>query len=181
MAMPDRKQNKMSLPPHVTGTVQAIAEVHAQHYQRTPRLQRMVGMTTAAVGRPVAALMLTIIVAAWVSSNLALMWTGRQPWDPPPFAFLTGGASLLGLYVVILILATQRYDDELARQREQLTLEIAILSEQKTAKIIQLLEQMRQDSPHLETRTDHEAKVMSDATDPHLVLADIKIADQLKK
>ena len=36
-------------------------------------------------------------------------------------------------------------EDELATRREQLTLQLAILSEQKAAKIISLLEELRQD------------------------------------
>ncbi len=69
-----------------------------------------------------------------------------------------------------MILINQRRDDELANRREQLTLELAILSEQKTAKIIQLIEEMRRDSPHLKDRTDIEAKDMSRPADPHSVL-----------
>ena len=38
-----------------------------------------------------------------------------------------------------MILITQRHDDEMATRREQITLELAILSEQKSAKIIALL------------------------------------------
>jgi uncharacterized membrane protein len=64
---------------------------------------------------------------------MAAMHIGWQPWDPPPFPWLTGAASLTALYTTILILATQRHDDELARHRAQSTLEIAILSEQKSA------------------------------------------------
>ena len=63
----------------------------------------------------------------------------REPWDPPPFSWLVGAASLLALFTTILILATQRHDDELARHREVLTLEIASLSEQKATRIIQML------------------------------------------
>ena len=176
--MSDRTQNRPSLPAHIADTVQAIAEVHAEHYQRTTRLQRLVASITAAVGRPMFALGLTLIVVAWIATNLALACAGRQPWDPAPFPYLAGGASLIGLYMVVLILITQRYDDEIARHREQLTLELAMLSERKSAKIIQLIEQMRQDSPHLETRADQEAAVMSDAVDPQRVLADLKNAYQ---
>ncbi len=52
----------------------------------------------------------------------------------------------------MLILTTQRRADELAQHREQLTLELAILSEQKTAKVIELLEEMRRDNPNLRNR-----------------------------
>ena len=51
--------------------------------------------------------------------------------------------------MVVLILATQRREYQLAQLREQLTLELAILSEQKTAKVIQLLEESRRDMKRL--------------------------------
>ena len=80
----------------------------------------------------------------------------------------------MALYVTLFILTTQRRDDELAGYREQLTLELAILSEQKSAKIIALLEEIRRDSPHLRNRLDEEADAMAVAADPQAVLDAIK-------
>ncbi len=74
----------------------------------------------------------------------------------------------------MLILTTQRREDQLAGYREQLSLELAILSEQKSAKIISLLEEMRRDSPSLKNRVDEEAAAMSIAADPQAVLEAIK-------
>ena len=62
----------------------------------------------------------------------------------------------------------------MAGYREQLTLELAILGEQKSAKIIALLEEMRRDSPSLRNRVDEEAAAMSIAADPQAVLDAIK-------
>lgn len=76
--------------------------------------------------------------------------------------------------MTILILATQRREDQLAGHREQLTLELGILSEQKAAKIIELLEELRRDSPHLRDRVDHEALALSAPADPEAVLEAIK-------
>jgi hypothetical protein len=45
--------------------------------------------------------------------------------------------SRASLFTVVLILADERRDDQLAQLHEQLNLELAILSEQKTAKVIQ--------------------------------------------
>jgi uncharacterized membrane protein len=70
----------------------------------------------------------------------------------------------------VLILTTQRRDDQLASYRAQLTIELAILSEQKSAKIISLLEEQRRDHPHLENRADNEAAAMAEAADPQAVL-----------
>ena len=69
-----------------------------------------------------------------------------------------------------MILTTQRRADMLASHRSQLTLELAILAEQKSAKTIALLEEIRRDNPLLKDRTDPEAEEMSVPTDPAQVL-----------
>ena len=137
------------LPAHIEDTLQAIAKLHADHRQSAGRLQRVVEQLTALIGRPRFIAALTVVVALWVGGNLLTAWTGGTPWDPPPFNWLQGGLGLLALYVTVLILTTQRREDQLAGYREQLTLELAILGEQKSAKIIALLEKMRRDSPSL--------------------------------
>jgi uncharacterized membrane protein len=160
----------------IEDTIQAIAEVHAEHYQQATLLQQIVGRVTATIGRPAVSVILTVLVLGWVFANLGVVWTGGVPWDPPPFPYLATAGSVVALYTTLLILATQRHDDELARHRDQLTLEIAILGEQKTAKIIQILERMRNDSPYLENRTDQEAALMSASADPQSILRAIKDA-----
>jgi uncharacterized membrane protein len=172
--------NPPVLPHHIEETVQAIAAVPAEHYQRQAPLQLVIGSMVSTAARPAFGVILIIAVAGWVLANLAVMEMGREPWDPPPFPWLAGAASLLALFTTILILATQRHD-ELARHREMLTLEIAILSEQKATKIIQMLAQMLHDSPHLANRSDHEAQAMADAADPHFVLDALKDAHKTKE
>ena len=64
----------------------------------------------------------------------------------------------------------QRREHELVELRAQLTLELAITGEQKTAKIIELLEEMRRDNPLMSNRTDAQADEMSTPSDPGSVL-----------
>ncbi len=77
-------------------------------------------------------------------------------------------------FVALVILATQRRADHLAEHLEQLTLKLAILSAQKSAKIISLLDEMRRDNPMLVNRGDDEAAAMAVAADPQAVLDAIK-------
>jgi uncharacterized membrane protein len=49
-------------------------------------------------------------------------------------------------------------------------LELVILSEQKTAKVIQLLEEIRRDNPLIHNRVDQDADAMAQPTDPSSVL-----------
>jgi len=162
------------LPAHIEDTVQSIARLHAEHYQQATHLQRIVDRMTALLGRPNFVGVLTVIVLVWVLANLGAAWLGWEPLDPPPFAWLSGAVSLMALYMTALILATQRHEDQLAGHREQLTLELAILGEQKSAKIIELLEELRRDDPSLSNRVDHEATAMSTPADPQAVLNAIK-------
>ena len=162
------------LPAHIEDTIQAIAKLHADHRQEAGTLQRFIERLTAWIGRPRFIAALTVVIMLWVAGNVAMTLSGRPPWDDPPFAWLQGALGLLALYVTILILTTQRREDQLAGYREQLTLELAILGEQKSAKIIALLEEMRRDNPLLRNRVDEEAAAMAVAADPQAVLDAIK-------
>ena len=115
-----------------------------------------------------------MIVVGWIGLNVLVMLMGHQPPDEPPFYWLQGAIGLGALYMTTLILTTQRREDELASHREQLTLELAILGEQKAAKIIELLEELRRDHPQLRNRIDPEAIALAAPADPQAVLDAIK-------
>jgi uncharacterized membrane protein len=162
------------LPAHVEETVRSIARLHAEHHRQATPIQRAVERLTALVGRPRFIGALTIFVAFWFAANLTLQAFGLKAFDPPPFNGLAMLASLVALYVTVMILATQRRENALAQRREQLTLELAILSEQKTAKTIQLIEEMRRDSLNLRDRVDEEAEAMAIPADTIVVLEAIR-------
>jgi uncharacterized membrane protein len=162
------------LPAHIEDTIQAIAKLHSDHRLEAGALQRLVERSTGWIGRPRFLAGMTVAIGIWVVANTAVLLGGATPWDPPPFGWLQGGLGLLALYVTVLILTTQRREDQLAGYREQLTLELAILGEQKSAKIIALLEEMRRDSTSLRDRVDEEAAAMSIPADPQAVLDAIK-------
>ncbi len=162
------------LPTHIEDTIRSIAQLHAEHHRNATALQRVVDRLTAFVGRPRFIGLLTGAAILWIGGNLVVGFLGRAPFDPPPFAWFDGAVSLGALYITVLILTTQRREDQLAQHREQLTLELAILSEQKTAKVIELLEEMRRDSPSLRNRVDEEAAAMAVPADPQSVLEAIK-------
>ena len=162
---------------HVAETVRSIAELRADHHRRSTPLQRAADRATGLLGRPVMLVLLTCCVAAWIGGNLLAAELGWPVPDAPPFFWLEGTVSLVSLYLVILVLASQRREDELEQRRELLSLELAILSEQKTAKVIELLEEFRRDSPHMPDRIDGEAERMSTPSDPKSVIDDLREAD----
>lgn len=164
------------LPAHVEVTVAAIARLHAEHQSRATPLQRTIESFIKRAGRPSFIVIVVVIVALWISGNLQVASAGLAPFDPAPFFWMQGAVGLAALLMTSLILITQRREDEIASYRDQLTLELSILSEQKSAKIIQLLEELRRDSPNMRNRVDSEAEVLSTPVDPHSVLAAIKEA-----
>lgn len=172
-------QSSRNLPSHIEDTIQAIAKLHADHREGATRLQTLVDRFTGLIGRPHFVAVLTIAIFVWVDINLFAVHFGWTPLDAPPFNWLQCGVGLMALYVTILILTTQRREDELAEYREQLTLELAILGEQKSAKIIALLEEIRRDSPTLANRSDHVAAAMATPADPETVLGALREGDEM--
>jgi uncharacterized membrane protein len=160
--------------PHIDKTVRSIAQLHADHHQNATRMERAVDRLKRLLGRPIFIGLLTLFIVGWTGSNLIVGALGLRPIDPPPFVWLLGAISLVSLYVVILVLASQRREDELTQRRDQLSLELAILSEQKATKVIQLLEEARRDNPLIHDRVDQEAEEMAQPSDPQTVLGKIE-------
>ena len=167
---PDQPDDGEALPPHIEQTVQAIARLHAAHHRRATSLQRLVDQVTAIVARPAFVGVVTIVVLSWMAFNLALQRTLGWRIDPEGFPHLQGFGELLAIYITALVLMSQRRKDELSELREQLNLELAILTEQKVAKLIALTEEMRRDNPQLVDRVDHQAEAMAKPADPEAVL-----------
>jgi hypothetical protein len=65
----------------------------------------------------------------------------------------------------------------LADRRARLILELALLADKKSAKIIALLEEMRRDQPGIADRVDAESDAMAVPADPTSVLAAIDELD----
>jgi uncharacterized membrane protein len=158
------------LPPHIEQTVQAIARLHAAHQRRATPLQLIVDRLTAIVARPAFVGGVAVAVVTWIGGNLLLHRLVGWSFDSPAFPWLQGAGELAAIFITTLILMSQRRKDELSELREQLTLELVIMIEQKDAKLIALLEEMRRDNPLLVNRVDREAEAMSTAADPEAVL-----------
>ena len=173
--MTETKLNRGSgLPAHVDEAASAIAKLHEDHYRQAGPLRRWVERMTRLFARPVFTPLLSTFVLVWIAVNAGLKAAGYDAPDPPPFAYLGLLVSLAALYMTGMILATQQRASELASQRDHMTLELAILAEQKTAKLIQLMEKLRSDHPDIADRDDAEAREMSAPADLHDMLDIIK-------
>lgn len=151
-----------------------MARLHAEHHKNTTPVQRTLRGLTVILAHPWFIGLLTAAVAGWIAVNLLLSAWGYAPPDVPPFPWLEIAVSFASLYMVLLVYANQRRDDELAELREQLTLELALLNEQKTAKLIALFEEFRRDIPIVDDRHDPQAEAMARPIEPERVLEAIQ-------
>ena len=151
-------------------TVQEIVkQTNAARFGHGSRLQRVAHWLTSIVVSPAFALLLSVLIAGWILWTESSFVPGVMPYEAPPFPWLQGVVSLTALYLAAMILGTQRREDKLAAHRDRSTLDLAILSERKSAKIIQLLEEIRSDSPNLFNRVDRGANAVSVQANPQSI------------
>ncbi len=163
MSLPDDG----NLPDHVGETVQTIARLHRAHARAATRVERAFEITMALLGRAATAAILTVLAAVWIGANLLL---GHRAFDAPPFPLLAASLTLFAVYMTIVILIVERRAQELDNHREQLMLELALLSDQKTAKLIALIEELRRDDPLIRNRPDHQAEEYTKTVSAETVL-----------
>ena len=167
-----------NFPDHVDKAVRSVSQLHSDHQHRTTASQRAVNRMAASLGRPSFMLLAVFSAAIWIVVNLTASKFGLQAVDPPPFPWLELTATLFSLLLVMLVLVAQRHEDQLNAHRDTLTLELAILSEHKIAKVIQLLEELRRDSPHVQDRDDPQAEQMAVPADAGSVLDAVRANDE---
>lgn len=163
-----------SVPAHVAETAGTIAELHKRAERDVPRHQRAIEKLTAALARPSTVLMIAGVVVGWALLNLALPSWGLTPLDPPPFPALQAASSVGALLMATMVLSTQNRQRKPAEERERLDLQVNLLAEQKLAKLIALVEELRRDMPDVANRVDPVAEAMTKAVDPHVVTDALK-------
>lgn len=113
---------------HVEEAAQSIAQIHAAHHQSASLQQRRIDSFTELLGKSWFIGALGFLMVIWVALNSLAASFGFAPIDPPPFPGLSAVTSLASICIMLLVLGTQRRENELAEKREQLTLELAVLS-----------------------------------------------------
>ena len=173
-APPRRQAEPSDLSAHEEDSIDALADLHDEHHRRTTTAQRVSDTITDHLGRPSGCLALAAVVALWAGLTA---WVTKGGVEHPSFAWLELAATLAALFVAVLVLVTQRRAEQLQERRAQLTLELAMLADRKSAKIVALLEELRRDSPELADRRDPESEDMATPADPKAVVAALEARD----
>jgi uncharacterized membrane protein len=111
------------------------------------------------------------IFSAWIAFNVL---PGLPHFDAYPFTFLTLCVSLEAIFLSSFILISQNYEMRVSERRNQLDLQINLLSEQENTKMLQILDRIaRKVGAH--TESDPEVRILEAATRPE------KLAEQIEE
>ena len=151
--------------------ISAVHEFYTREELKRSASQRHAESIGGFVGRPAFLVVILLFATFWIGANLALPLSGLLPFDAAPFHLLQGIVALAALLTTAVVLIKQNRVDRLAEQRSHLDLKVALLIEQKTAKLIDLIEELRRDLPNVKNRHDSGAAVLQQAMSPEAVLA----------
>src|ERR1035438_3961140 len=137
--------------------IETVLDFYTREEQKISRSQRILERISNFVGQPVFIGFILVFVALWMVANAVLHRLGMAEFDPAPFPWLQGIVGLGALLTATVVLTKQNRLAKLAEQREHLDLKVTLLTEQKAAKLIDLLEELRRDLPNVSNRHDPEA------------------------
>lgn len=106
----------------------------------------------------------------WIIFNVV---PGLPRVDPFPFTFLTLVVSLEAIFLSTFILISQNHDTKLSERRNNLDLQINLLSEQENTRMLEMLRAIAE-KLGCELPNDQEVKKLSEIVDPGRVAAQIK-------
>lgn len=156
------------LPAQVVKNIETVIGFQAKQERNVAFHERIVGRIAAFFGKSQFLYAQLIFFASWWIYSKFLA-------DQLPLPLLKLDLHEMGVDIAALLIATgvlvqQSRQDRLAEQRSHLTLQINLLTEQKIAKLIKLMEELRADLPNVRERYDWEAETMQQETDPQVVL-----------
>ena len=155
----------------ISQNIAAVLEFYAREEQKISHSQRILERISGFVGQPAFLGIILVFVTLWILANTGLSKLGMAVFDPPPFFWLQGIVGLGALLTATAVLTKQNRLAKLAQQRAHLDLKVTLLTEQKAAKLIDLLEELRRDLPDVRDRHDSNAVALRQAMSPDLVLA----------
>lgn len=160
---------KYPLPDQVLKNIETIIDLQANQERKIPWHEKILAKVAAAFGRPQFLYAQLLLFFVWSLISHAAGDT-LDSWNLPSLDIEEQGIDVASLLIATGVLVRQTQQDKISEQRSHLMLQINLLNEQKIAKVIGLIEELRVDSPDVKNRFDWEADIMGESTDPQVVL-----------
>jgi len=155
----------------IVRNIAAVQEFTEREEQKITASQRLLERFSQFIGQPWFFGLMLVVVATWGLGNVLVHALGYVEIDPAPFGWLQGVIGLMALLTTNVVLIRQNRLGRLADQRAHLALKVTLLTEQKVAKLIDLIEELRRDLPNVKDRHDPGAVALRRSMDPEGVLA----------
>jgi uncharacterized membrane protein len=150
--------------------IENILSFHLREEEKMTRSQRALEVISEKLGRPICLTVITLLVVVWILVNILSNRFGFTAIDPAPFPLLQGVIGLGAFLTMIVLLIKQNRMVNIEKLQAHLELQINLLTEQKTTKLINLIEELRCDLPMIKNRDDPEAAAFQKPTHPDSVL-----------
>jgi uncharacterized membrane protein len=157
------------VPEQVIRNVQIINTHQDRHQQNTTTSQRVLDRIASIFGRPQFLYFQLVFFTSWIVCS-HLVNQKILPKNFPLFDLHLHGLEVASLLISTEVLIYQTRQEELSKERSHLAIQLNLLTEQKIAKLISLVEELRTDLPNVNNREDSEAEIMKQATDPQAIL-----------
>jgi uncharacterized membrane protein len=119
--------------------VEAIRQLERAAFKRRSTLEHIADLVSSAVGSTPSLVVHALWFGGWIVYNV---WPGMPHFDPFPFTFLTLVVSLEAIFLSTFILISQANAAKVTDRRNQLDLQINLLTEQENTKMLGLLQRI---------------------------------------
>jgi uncharacterized membrane protein len=172
-AKSDARSDADAVPSAVSENIDTISQYREREEEHLSRLQVVVEQISVFFSRPAYFFGIIVFVLVWVAANLVADEIGWDPIDPPPFFWLQGLISLNAFLITTTLMIRQNRMAQLSKRHSHLDLQVNLLTDKKTSKIIALLEELRGDLPDVKGRHDAEAEELKQPSNTEAVLGAI--------
>jgi uncharacterized membrane protein len=165
----DSSKTNEKIPEQVIRNVETIDRHQDRHKQNTKADRKIINRIAGIFGRPQFLYFQIVFFAVWIGcSNLAERNIIAKNF--PLFNLHLHGLEIASLLISTEVLIDQTHQEKLSKEQSHLMLQLNLITEQKIAKLISLVEELRTDLPNVKNRDDLEAEVMKCSIDPQAIL-----------
>ena len=170
MSEPRQEQTAPSLSGVVHENIDTLLESRRRYEQEKTVTDRLADVITKWSGSMTFVYLHVAFFGVWIAFNIGL-WSIR-PFDPFPFGLLTTIVSLEAIFLSTFVLVSQNRQAAIAERREELDLQIDLLSEREITRILQLVDAIAERLEITVDKPDDVQELKSD-TSPAEILSEL--------
>ncbi|WP_309734626.1 DUF1003 domain-containing protein [Chamaesiphon sp. OTE_75_metabat_556] len=173
ISVPDHREVHIevgeAVPEQILRNVETIVSHQDRHKQNTTADRRVLNKIAAFFARPGFLYAQIGFFAIWIGCT-QLAERNIIAKNFPLFDLHLHGLEVASLLISTEVLIAQAHQEKVEQERSHLTIQLNLVTEQKIAKLIALVEELRTDLPNVKNRPDNEAEAMKQSINPQAIL-----------